>query len=125
MSPIFMSKETHPLPPINKNILINPADVVDKYPYFLKRSKLSRLTVRLAKESFFGEDIMERCTVAGAGPHHALPPTVLTDLKNFMRDLACPHYVNTRASFEIFWKNCLISLGQACKALRDSGPKML
>jgi len=45
-------KEKEPLPPIDKSTLINPQDVTEKYHCFLKRSKLTRLAVRLVKESF-------------------------------------------------------------------------
>ena len=117
VSPILLSKENHPLPPINKEKLIDPEEVTDKYPYFLKRSKLPRLAVKLARESYFGEDIMARCNVRGLGDCYALPLPVLGELTKFISNLAYPRFVDTRASFEVLWKSCIISIGQACKTL--------
>lgn len=112
-------QEKVPLPPIDKSTLIDPQDVVEKYRVYLKRSRLTRLAVRLAKEAYFGEKVMEKCTVQGIRHYNALPRSELNDLKKFMLDLSLPRFVDTRGAFEILWKDCVISIGQACKNLRD------
>ena len=111
-------KEKSPLPPIPKDEMLDPNDVVEKYKGFLKPSRLGRLSVRLAQEAFFGKIIMAKCTVQGAGVNHALPKKELDDLKKFMQEITLPRFVDSRALFEVLWKDCTIALGQACKHLR-------
>lgn len=47
-------------------------------------SKLYTLSVKLAKENFFGKDIMKRSTVKGTRELPALPPIQLMVLKSFL-----------------------------------------
>ena len=58
---------------------------------------------------------MIQCTVRGVGSHHALPKAELTKLKKFLFDIALPRLVDRRVQFEEVWKNCVKSIGQACK----------
>lgn len=113
-------KEKKPLPEIDKSTLISPQEVVDKYPQFLNRSKMSTLAVKLSKESYFGNEIMVLCTVKGTGKFHALPESVMKEFKLFLLELSVPRCVPTRLEFEVVWKDCLESIGQACKNLRKT-----
>ncbi|XP_065892247.1 uncharacterized protein [Dysidea avara] len=78
---LAVQKEEKPLPPINKIQLQQPETVVEKYPKLLNITKIPTLSVRLAKESFFGKEIMKLCTVRGTGSLHPLPVAELTQLK--------------------------------------------
>ena len=78
-------------------------------------AKLPILAVQLAKEVYFGPNIMIQCTVRGVGSHHALPKAELTKLKKFLFDIALPRLVDRRVQFEEVWKNYVKLIGQACK----------
>ena len=111
-------KENTALPPIDHSTLISPQAVVDKYPKMLKESKIPSLAIRLAKEAFFGKEVMSFCTFRGVGSYHALPDTEVKKLKEFLRNLTCPGIISSRPDFEILWKKCVESIGQCCKNLR-------
>ena len=115
---LTQKKESNPLPSIDRSKLLYPENVVEKYPQFLVRSKLPTLAVKLCKESYFGKEIMLKCTVKGTGQYHALPEATMKDLKIFMTDLCVPRHTATKLEFEVTWKACIESIGQACKTLR-------
>ena len=115
------NKKANPLPQINKESLLKPEDVVEKYSQFLTFFKIPMLAVRLAKESYFGKSIMARCTVRGAGKFHALPEKELKDMKFFLMKICVPRYTSSQIEFEILWKNCSEAIGQACKSMRRQG----
>lgn len=43
--------------------LISPEEVIKKYKGLIVPSKLPKLTVKLAREAFFGETVLKKCTV--------------------------------------------------------------
>lgn len=102
----------------NTNLqLLNPDLVVEKYYKLKIPSKISTLAVKLARESFFGTDLMAKCTVKGTREFGPLPEAELLKLKWFLSQLF-PTY--TKPDFEAAWKNCMDSIGQACKNLRKA-----
>jgi len=113
-------KKSNLLFPIDRTKLLSPQDVVEKYPQFLFRFKLPTLAVKLCKESFFGKAIMSLHTVQGTSQFHALPETTLKELKLFMIELCVPRITPTCLKFEVVWKSCIKSVGQTCKAMRNS-----
>lgn len=117
-SVIVPSKENNPLPHINHEKMSDPQDVVDRNSKLLSKNKLPTLAVRLAKESYFGPEIMIRCTIRGIGSHHALPCIELDQLKKFLCSLALPRFVKRNVEFEEVWKLCINAIGQACKQYR-------
>ena len=117
---LAVQKEEKPLPPINKIQLQQPETVVEKYPKLLNITKIPTLSVRLAKESFFGKEIMKLCTVRGTGSLHPLPVAELTQLKQFLMNICVPRLTPTKIEFESLWKSCTESIGQACKSLRHA-----
>ena len=74
------------------------------------------LAVKLAKESYFGKQLMKDCTVRGTREQPGLPAEKLAELKQFLQSLfpKMPQH-----EFEATWKQCTDSIGQACKALRN------
>ena len=76
---------------------------------------MSTLAVKLAKESFFGKDLMAKCTVKGTREFGPFPEADLLKLKWFLSQLF-PTY--TKHDFEEAWKTCIDSIDQACKGLR-------
>ena len=47
-------------------------------------SKIGTLSVKLAKDAFFGEEIMSQCIVAGTRDLPGLPSAELSDLKQIL-----------------------------------------
>ena len=93
----------------------SPYIIYTKYPQLTSLSKVSRLAVKLAKECYFGVELMKRCTVRGTREHDGLPPDKLDDLKSFLR------YIFPKCNtpeFEKVWKNCTDAIGQCCNSLR-------
>ena len=71
----------------------------------------------LAKECFFGQDVMLQCTAKGYGDKPGLPIIELMELKEEMRRLY-PHFLHSTVEFEEKWVKISESLSQACKRLR-------
>ena len=120
-----------PLPPVRQNTarcldsceirkeLLRPVDEVlllsAKYRVL---SKASTLAVKLAKEAFFGDNVLVRCTVAGSREFPGLPHKEMQELKGVMLR-QFPLFWQTPVHFELTWKDCCKSIGQAHKSLRD------
>ena len=97
-------------------ILLPPDDVVSNYMKLKNPSTMARLSVKLAREAFFGVELMGKCTVAGQRGFDSLPEAQLYNLKLYLVQL---FPLLNRAEFEDKWKDCLISIGQACKSIRS------
>ena len=97
-------------------ILLPPDDIVEKYSKLKNPSTMARLSVKLARESFFGLETMSKSTVAGQRGFASLPDAQLYNLKLYLVQL---FPMLNRADFEDKWKECLTSIGQACKTIRS------
>ena len=95
--------------PIASFVPLHPDLVVEKYIGLKTPAMMSRLAVKLARESFFGEEVMEQCT------SQVLPKTELCNLKLYLVQLF-PSL--SKPEFEGYWKTCVTSIGQACKGIR-------
>ena len=111
-------KENNALPDIDYSTLSSPDSVVEKYPSLLKPSRIPTLALKLAKEAYFGPEVMKHCTVKGNSGFYALPEEELASLKKYILKLALPRYVSNRYEFEQLWKECTNSIGQGCKHSR-------
>ena len=76
----------------------------------------------LAKEVFFGEEVMLQCTTKGYGDKPGLPTVELMELKEEMRRLY-PYFMHSPAEFEEKWVKICDALSQACKRLRRKAGK--
>lgn len=101
-----------------QEMLITPTQVVLKYKALQVPSKFPKLAVKLAREAYFGENMMNSCTVRGTRGQKPLPADGLESMKSFLRCLSVPKIFTTQVDFEECWKACLISVGQACKNSR-------
>ena len=109
-----------PLPPI-PNDLKTPVQVLAKFPKLRGVTKVGQLSVKLAREAFFGTDIMRHCTVYGCGSCHPLPHKELLELKAVIKDVF--KFTHTEEEFELLWKNsCEAAIGHACSSLRREKP---
>lgn len=81
---------------------------------------IGKLAVKLARESFFGTDVLAKCTVMGCRDFPALPVNELNELKQLIFSMF-PTYWNTPIEFESkVWCSCVTSIGQLCKRLRGN-----
>jgi hypothetical protein len=99
--------------------LLQATTVFRKYPGLIYESKVGTLATKLAKEAFFGDDVLVQCTIAGERDYPGLPEEELMQLKHavFMQ---FPRFWNSPQEFEPLWKKCQASIGQACKRLRTN-----
>ena len=75
------------------------------------------LAVKLARESFFGIEIIQKCTVMEHGPYPTFPNTELKELKQTLFSLF-PQFWSNPVDFESLWKDCAEAIGQSCERLR-------
>ena len=89
---------------IPKN-LSSPEQILCKYQHkLLPHGKIGELAVKLAKEAYFGEAVMKKCTVMGHRDRPGLPTKTLTQLKRFLFNLTT--YIDCWADpalFECHW----------------------
>ena len=100
----------HSTPPCTQSTLKSPADVIeDNQKLLLSTIKAGRLAVKLARESYFGEEVLKESIVS------SLPKEKLKEIKARLYEV---YRFNNLVEFEPLWQKCLISIGKACQALR-------
>ena len=104
---------------INKQQLLQATTVIRKYPGLVYECKIGTLATKLAKEAFFGDDVLVQCTVSGERDYPGLPVEELIQLKHAVY-MQFPQYWNSPQEFEPLWTKCKASIGQACKRLRSN-----
>lgn len=102
---------------INKQKLKSASDVILKYPKLRSPSSVGTLAAKLAREAFFGEEVLAKCTVAGDRDLPGLPVQELQQLKQTLL-AQFPEYWKSPYEFEPLWKTSSESIGQLCKRLR-------
>ena len=95
--------------------LITPDAVLTKYSKLRGVTKVSTLAVKLAREAFFGKELMRQSTVHGSRDLPALPNEKLMELKAVIQTVL----KYTDCEFEQIWKLCEDSIGHACRSLRN------
>ena len=96
--------------------LLPVQEVLDRNKNLVRVSRAGKLSVKLAKEAFFGEEVMRQCTPLGMRGLPALPKEELARLKTTLIGLF-PAYRRNPAEFEEVWESCIVSIQQACKRL--------
>ena len=90
--------------------LKSAADVIGANSKLLQSvAKAGRLAVKLARDSYFGEDVMRVNTVSG------LPKDKLKEIKARLYEV---YRFDNLVEFEPLWQKCLIAIGKACQGLR-------
>ena len=102
---------------IPKDKLANPSTVVAKYSKLCVDSKAPTLATKLAREAFFGDNVLSSCTVMGCREYNGLPISELNLLKQTIFN-NLPKYWTNPVEFEPVWAACAESIGQTCKRLR-------
>ena len=118
-----MNANCLPSSQIDKTKLKPTEEVAAKYHILRGESKAGKLTVRLAKESFFGEDVLAKCTLGGRRDLPALP-VELNELKQTIF-LQFSKLWPTPQEFEGVWNTITEAIGQTAQGLRKKGQQEL
>ena len=127
-------------PPINWLLTIPPAknelkeNITDdglisleeaswKYKNMLVENKFSTIAVKLAREVYFGDATLKKCTPRGHGNFPALPHQKLNALKSALFDWY-PKYWGKPKEFEERWAMAQEAIGQTSKRLRQKSRMM-
>ena len=102
---------------ISKQQLRSVDQVIQENYKLCTESSAGTLCQILARESFFGKEVMEQCTPNGARDCPGLPRLELNNLKATMFRLF-PRFQSCPEQFEPLWKRCMNSIEQACRHLR-------
>ena len=97
--------------------MFTPEYVLRKYCKLRGKAKAGQLVVKLAKEAFFGTDVMVQCTVSGKRQLPGLPLSELNSLKQTLFQ-QFPEFWGNIAEFEEVWAVGVDALNQSCKHLR-------
>ena len=108
------ANSTLPSSVINQQKLISASDVIAKHPKLRCSSKVGTMAVKLAKDAFFGEEVMARCTVAG---ERELPGLLTDELQRLKHTIFMlfSEYWNSLQEFKSQWRVCTDVIVQACK----------
>jgi hypothetical protein len=103
---------------INKSALSPMSSVVEaNLDLLAQEAKIPTMASVLAREVYFGEEVMAQCTAQGYGNKPGLPAAEMQELKGEMRKLY-PNYLSNSLVFEEKWTKCQESISQACKRAR-------
>ena len=111
------SNSSLPSSEIPKHMLQDARVVLEENAKLRTESSAGTLCQKLAKEAFFGKDIMKKCTPNGTREFPALPRAEMYGLKLLMFQ-QFPRFQNCPGAFEVVWKKCMVAIEQACKRLR-------
>lgn len=96
---------------IDKSKLQPPSLIINNNAHLVgKEGKVGTLALLLARESFFGEDVMAQCTTQGHGDKSGLPIVELMQLKEEIKK-TFPQYWNAPQQIEYLWSKCTESIG--------------
>ena len=97
----------------------SPEAVIAKYPKLRGDKKMGALAVALARECYFGKEIMRGATVSGRGPGtFPLPTDSMKELQRVILSL-CPSYQNDTIGFrDNIWNKCRDAINHACSSYR-------
>ena len=96
---------------------MNPNTIIEKYPSYINLSKISTLARKLTEKSYFGVNVLKRCTFSGCREAPGLPLKELNDLKALLFSML-PQYWTNSVEFENVWVKRTMLVGQLCKTIR-------
>lgn len=115
--PAITGKNCLPSSEIKKSKLVSAGVVINKYAKMKTESKVGTLAVKLARQAYFGDEVMQKCTVQGIREFPGLPSAELCLLKKEIFSMF-PQFWRNPSEFEAVWSTCVSCIGQACKRLR-------
>ena len=87
-------------------------------PKLLSKGSIGGLAVKLARECYFGQELMSKCTVFGFKNLPALPKDRLSQLKQKLSSLH-PDLITSPVEFEGYWKKAIDSMNHAMAKQRS------
>ena len=105
---------------LNSNTLglLDPDDVLRKYPKLLNLFTIGRLAVRLSCESYFGPELLKKSTVVGCNNKPPLPREKVMQLKMKLLSLF-PQFLSSPVEFEPMWSKCVAAINHCSAGLRS------
>ena len=110
-----------PVAGLQPEILLDPDAVIKKYPKYLNLASAGRLAVRLSCESYFGKELLKKCTVIGCNDKPPLPKEKVAELKTKMLSLF-PQFLSSPVEFEPIWTKCVAAINHCCAGLQEKDP---
>ena len=104
--------------------MLDPDEVIEKYPKFRNISNVGRMAVRLASESYFGKEVLKKSTVFGMHGNLPLPEDKVKTLKKKILSLH-PKYIDTPVEFEPIWTKCVNAINHHASGLRKKSPPVI
>ena len=92
-------------------------EIVARYPNYLNEDNIGRLATKLARFTYFGENVLAQSTVPGGGDKHPLNPVILLQMKNMLK-WQFPNESPT--DFELKWAKCVDSINRLCKYIYNT-----
>jgi len=108
---------------ILKHKLKSVEKVLSENQKYISLKDADTLCQDLAREAFFGKDVMEQCTPEGKYSV-GLPRAELMSLKATMFNLF-PKYRTCPTQFKAIWKTCVKSIKNSCWHIRNQPKKKL
>ena len=103
---------------IDHKDLVTPEVFLQRHQKLKGESRAGMLSVKLAREGFFGKSIMGKFTVSGGRDLPGLPITELGELKQLVF-MQFPQFWKNAVKFEPLWVKCVEAINQACKKIRQ------
>ena len=97
--------------------MASPEDVLMKYPKLNNLSRIGAMSAKLAREFYFGKNLMARSTVYGCRDRPPLPKQQVEQLKVFLMNT---FKFNKGPDFESHWRYCIDAINHSCAAIRKS-----
>jgi hypothetical protein len=90
-----------------------------RYPELRSPSNIGTLAAKLAREAYFGEDVLIKCTVSS---DQGLPGLPIVELQQLKQTLFAqyPEYWRSPHELEPLWSTATTSIGQLCTRLRNN-----
>lgn len=117
--PITDNGKALPVSEIDSSDLISVDEVLGKYENLVIHGQIASLCRKLAKEAFFGKNILKRCSPRGGICYPALPIEPLNSLKEVIFK-TFPGYWDNSSEFEKLWLKCVASIEGLCTNLRKA-----
>lgn len=105
-----------------EEVLLSPDEVIKKYPKYVNTSNIGRLAVRLAREAYFGKELMKKSTALGCQDKPRLPKEKLDSLKLKLLSLF-PQFAAAPHEFEPLWTRSVAAINHHAASLRSNFTK--
>ena len=90
-------------------------EVFAKYSKYVTKDLIGRVATKLARNTYFGQEVLAGSTVSGTGTLRPLNPTQLQAMREAIRS----KFMDVSPTeFESIWAKCVESVGRLCTYIR-------